>query len=66
MTAVALLRRAPSILRRGLWVVLLLGAVLGVAWFRLWSSLAAEVVHVGLLVTAEREATRAQALLDAG
>ncbi|MEO8184825.1 MAG: efflux RND transporter periplasmic adaptor subunit [Deltaproteobacteria bacterium] len=46
MTVMALLRRAPSILRRGLWVVLLLGAVLGVAWFRLWSSVAAEVVHV--------------------
>ena len=46
MTIPPPLRRAVAILRRGLWLVLLIGAGLLVAWFRLWRPVRVEVERV--------------------
>lgn len=37
MTGSNVLRRVLGLVRRGLWVVVLVGAVLAVAWSRLWA-----------------------------
>lgn len=49
MTAVAssnILRRALGIVRRGLWVVVLVVVMLLIAWFRVWSPVRVEVARV--------------------
>ena len=46
MAVLNFFRRALGIVRRGLWVVVLVAVVLLVAWFRLWSPVRVEVVKV--------------------
>ena len=44
--APAIFRRALGIMRRGLWVLVLVAVVLLVAWFRVWSPVRVEVARI--------------------
>ena len=46
MSVSVVLRRALSVARRGLWLVVVAAGALTVAWFRVWSPVAAEVARV--------------------
>ena len=46
MAASTVFRRALGIVRRGLWVVVLVGVVLLVLWFRVWSPVSVEVARI--------------------
>lgn len=46
MTPSNVLRRVLGLVRRGLWVVVLVGAVLAVAWSRLWAPVRVQVAYV--------------------
>jgi HlyD family secretion protein len=46
MAASVWLRRALGVVRRGLWFVVLVGLALFLAWFRFWSRVHVQAVHV--------------------